>query len=299
MVQKRTARLSWEDLEAILVVSQFGSVRQAAESIQVAHTTLAKRVSNAEAILGVVAFVRGNKGYVATDAGRIVISHAERMGREVNALVRRVAAVDEEIAGKVRISMVPLVARNILSQHLGLLAAQYPKLQLIFQTNHEIVDLGRQYSDVVIRFQNEPDQSLFGKRVGALYDAVYASPEYARVVEVDEENVAMIAWSEDPSVTASAERHGYYGVRIPYIAQDMDTQVRLAIAGEGIAILPCYVGDLEPGLQRVGHRKPQKLSDIWVLTHPDYKHSVRVQAVARFCVDCLRRESGMLTGALA
>jgi DNA-binding transcriptional LysR family regulator len=299
MVQKHSARLSWEDLEAVLVVDQYGSVRQAAESIGIAHTTLAKRVSNAEAILGIVAFVRGNKGYVATDAGRIVISHAERMAREVNALTRRVSAVDEEIAGKVRISMVPFVARNILSQHLRLLTAAYPNLQLIFQTALEIVDLEQQFSDVVIRFQDEPDEHLFGRRVGAIYDAVYASPELAGVTKFNEDNVAMIAWSEAPAVLERAKLHGFKDVRVPYVAQDMDTQVRLALAGEGIAILPCYVGDPEVGLERIGNVKPKKISDIWVLTHPDYKNSARVQSVARFCVDCLRRESGLLRGVLA
>lgn len=299
MVQKQTTRLCWDDLEAIMLVGRFGSVRKAAESIGVAHTTLAKRVENAERILGVVAFVRSAKGHVTTKAGRSIVAHAERMAREANALVRHVSGTDDSVSGRVCISLLPLVLANIIRPHLGKLSGRYPKLVLEFDTNYRLSDLDKQRADVVIRFQDKPVDHLYGRRVGTMHDAVYASLELARWIGESADEVPLIGWSHSTRVTQRAAEHGFTNTRIRYIAEDIQTQRDLAISGEGIAVLPCFVGDPEQSLLRVSQGKTRPINDVWVLTHPDHKESARVQAVARFCADTIKRETGLLTGALA
>ena len=119
MVQKHSTRISWDGLEAICLVARHGTVRRAAYEIGVAHTTMAKRVATAENNLGIVAFVRGPKGYVPTDAGRKIIAHAERMSHEAAAITNNLMGADSEVAGKVRISLLPSVLSDVLSRHLG------------------------------------------------------------------------------------------------------------------------------------------------------------------------------------
>ena len=53
MVQKHSKRLSWDGMQAILLVARHGTVRAAASEIGVAHTTLAHRISVAEQTMGV------------------------------------------------------------------------------------------------------------------------------------------------------------------------------------------------------------------------------------------------------
>ncbi len=282
-----------------MLVGRFGSVRKAAESISVAHTTLAKRVENAEKKLGVVAFVRSAKGHVATKAGSSIVAHAERMAREANALVRHVSGTDDSVSGRVCISLLPLVLANIIRPHLSKLSARYPGLVLEFDTNYHLSDLDKQRADVVIRFQDKPVEHLYGRRVGTMHDAVYGSPELARSLGEPTDEIPLIAWSYSSHVTQRAAQHGFSSTRIRYVAEDIQTQRDLAISGDAIAVLPCFVGDPEQSLVRVSQGKTRRVNDVWVLTHPDHRESARVQTVARFCADTLKREAGLLQGALA
>ena len=51
-----------------------------------------------------------------------------------------------------------------------------------------------------------------------------------------------------------------------------------AAAGVGAAVLPCFLGDLRPGLVRVGPLLAELDVDLWLLTHEDLRHSARVRA---------------------
>ena len=50
-------------------------------------------------------------------------------------------------------------------------------------------------------------------------------------------------------------------------------------AGVGVGVLPCALGDQEPGLARVGDVLPELSLPLWLLTHPDLKAVPRVRAL--------------------
>ena len=49
-------------------------------------------------------------------------------------------------------------------------------------------------------------------------------------------------------------------------------------AGGGAGLLPCFVGDHRANLARIGEPIPEIDVDLWILTHPDLRHSARVRA---------------------
>jgi DNA-binding transcriptional LysR family regulator len=56
----------------------------------------------------------------------------------------------------------------------------------------------------------------------------------------------------------------------------------MAAAGLGATVLPCFVGDRNRGLVRVGGIVPDLDVDLWLLTHADLRHSARVRAFIDF-----------------
>ena len=46
----------------------------------------------------------------------------------------------------------------------------------------------------------------------------------------------------------------------------------------GIAFLPCYMGDVEPNLQRLTPILPEFTFDVWILTHPETKEAISARA---------------------
>jgi len=61
-------------------------------------------------------------------------------------------------------------------------------------------------------------------------------------------------------------------------------------AGIGVGFLPCFIGDTRPALRRLSEPDPDLAADLWLLTHPDMRHTPRV----RLFLDFLAVELGRL-----
>ena len=53
-------------------------------------------------------------------------------------------------------------------------------------------------------------------------------------------------------------------------------------AGVGVGHLPCFVADVRPSLVRLAPPEPGFAADLWLLTHPDLRHSARVRVFLDF-----------------
>jgi len=68
-------------------------------------------------------------------------------------------------------------------------------------------------------------------------------------------------------------------------------------AGAGLAVLPCYLGDPDPQLQRLGDVLPEVFADQWLLVHRDLRALPRVRAVMDAMIVLFQRERPALEGA--
>jgi DNA-binding transcriptional LysR family regulator len=89
-------------------------------------------------------------------------------------------------------------------------------------------------------------------------------------------------------------------VRAAHIACRVDALPALrdaAVAGLGLALLPCYVGDLASGLSRVTPKAlPEPRSSLWLLTHDDLRRTARIRATLDFLARALASERTLLEG---
>lgn len=69
-----------------------------------------------------------------------------------------------------------------------------------------------------------------------------------------------------------------------------------AAAGIGLTVLPCYLGDAERGLARVGDLVEAMGSGLWLLHHPDLRRSERVRALADAMREGLGERQPVLSG---
>ena len=62
-----------------------------------------------------------------------------------------------------------------------------------------------------------------------------------------------------------------------------------AAAGMGSALLPCFLGERDPSLHRIGDLDPALSTGLWLLTHPESRRSPRVRAFLDHMADELVR----------
>ena len=51
------------------------------------------------------------------------------------------------------------------------------------------------------------------------------------------------------------------------------------VDGLGLAMLPAMLGDSTSALARLGDPEPECTTDLWLLTHPDLRDTVRIKVV--------------------
>lgn len=85
---------------------------------------------------------------------------------------------------------------------------------------------------------------------------------------------------------------------IVYRTNSLINQLSAARAGIGLAALPCYLGDLEPGLVRaLPEPLPLLERELWIVTHADLRKTARVRAFLELVGDGLAARRTLFSGA--
>src|SRR5579872_753633 len=89
----------WEDLRVFLAVARFGSLSAAGDHLQLAHTTIGRRISNLEARVGGRLVARHAKGMRLTHRGRELATRLAAMETTAADLERHLLGSDNKMAG--------------------------------------------------------------------------------------------------------------------------------------------------------------------------------------------------------
>ncbi|MFT7625870.1 MAG: DNA-binding transcriptional LysR family regulator, partial [Myxococcota bacterium] len=76
----------------------------------------------------------------------------------------------------------------------------------------------------------------------------------------------------------------------------MELMVQAAQAGLGLTMLPTYVGDQQPSLQRLAQPDLRHVADLWILSHPDLRENARFRATRARVQETLRMHRPLFTG---
>jgi len=157
--------VSWNDLRYVLAVARTGTLSSAAARLRVDPTTVSRRIGRAALILGSRLFYRSGGMLVPTEAGQLVLAHAERIEFEVDRLKNTVADADTAISGSVRVTSVPILVNRVLIPALPELHNKYPMLQLELIADATNLSLNRRDADIAVRLARpHKEQSVVARR---------------------------------------------------------------------------------------------------------------------------------------
>lgn len=116
-------------LREFLVVAQEGSIRRAAERLNIAPSAVSRKLAEAERSLGVMLILRSSQGVVLTDAGRLVREHALHLQDEQTFLLDQLGRFREQGGQVVRIALGEGFAADLMQNGLAPLGRAYPAMQ--------------------------------------------------------------------------------------------------------------------------------------------------------------------------
>lgn len=285
------AEFDWNDIPLALALAQSGSMRAAGEALEVETSTISRRLASLEKALGTRLFIRSNRGYEPTDAGRVFVQQAGVAFGQVQSLLCATRAEAEGISGPVRLSATDALFDHWLIDRLPELVAAQPGLQLRLVADNRNVSFTRREADLALRLGRPTgDAALLMRKLGRIGFAVYAGEGVSGPAGRHWAQHAWLSYDDDLSATPEMQwlRRLDPNIRPVLKASSVTTLMRACESGLGLALLPVRAGD-RSRLRRLSP-KPELHREVWLLSHRDASKIKRFRAVADWLVKAFVEE---------
>lgn len=289
--------MNWDDLRLFLAVARTGSISGAARQLGVQHSTVSRRIRHFEQTLGTRLLERKTGRYELTPAGQNVKEASGRIEQEVLTVDGALLGKDTQLVGPLKVAALNNMASSVLMPMFASFNKFRPQVELHIIVSNIDVSLSQREADVAIRLTNTPTDTLIGKRIVTVASCIYGSRDYLGQLREQGREPKWIgvnccgfhkSWTKQ---LAPEQSHHFYSD---------DTQLTHAAIreGMGISILPCFMGDSDPLLERYGEPDPALNLGLWVLIHPDLKRTARVLAFRDHMVEAIKAQKNLFEGRL-
>ena len=278
----------WEDLRHFVVLAREGTLSGAARQLGVDHATVARRVAALEAETGLKLIDRRARNYQLTDDGRRIAATAMPMEETAFAVGRAVQAAKPGLRGEVSISSPPSLANALIAPQLVLLRNRHPGIRIKLIGEKRTASLNRREADVALRLSRPQEPGLIARKIGSFGFGLYGASSYLKATP--RHAFAFIGY--DDSMDDAPQQKWLQtiaaGHEIVLRTNDLENQAAAARTGVGVAVLPNFLGDLDPRLERYDATPPPPSRDVWLLVHRDISQTPLVRAVMEFLTDCIK-----------
>lgn len=258
---------SLDDMSLFLSVAEHDGLSGAARATGVPLPTLSRRMARLEQQTGRRLFLRGREGYRLTAEGRALAREAQGLAAISDRLERWVTG--EQAKPRIRITAGSWTTRH-LAREIGRVWAPQDGWMPEFLASNALFDIARREADIGVRNRRPDHPWLAGRRTRQITYAVYAAREDVTgfvslgegMADTPSERWLRMTHPEGIVTTASTG----------LIALD------LARSGFGRIVMPCFAGDLEAGLIRIGAPIAALTHEEWLVCHHNARHDPPVRA---------------------
>lgn len=294
--------LAWDDFRLVKAIADVRSLPAAAVFLGINHSTVFRRLSQIEEALGAKLFERHRSGYTLTTPGEEMVALAQRVDDDITAFTRKMAGRELAPTGELRVTTNDSLLIHLLTPLFVKFRKQCHDVRLDVVLANQELNLSKRDADVAIRATDNPPENLVGRRVASIAWALYGRAEdFPEPDAVDQERLYERDWVAlgDNLATLKAVKFVQEHVPPERIGYRINTVLGLSEAveqGLGIGHLPCFIADRRPGFVRLGPPVPEFATDLWLLTHPDLRHSPRVRVFLDFLAAEVVKQRKLIEG---
>lgn len=280
--------VGWDFYQVFIAVARNGGLTGAAQAEGSSPATIGRRILELEQSLGRQLFVRSQAGYRLTADGAVLLEQL----KEMESVARGVDAWRRHGEGQsvVRLMLGTWVAR-LACENIAAIRTEADDFRLDMSVSEQRATLAHRESDVGVRAFAPEESYLASRLVG---DVAYAS--YRRSNAIDP-RLPWLAVSPSDAVSPYLRwPHEQVASQIAIIASRPRSLLDLVRAGAGQAVLPCFVGDLDPGLERSGEEIRPLRHRQWIVTNSEDRHRRDIRTVSERLFRLLRGHGDLFSG---
>ena len=282
-------KIGWDAYEVFIAVARNGGLTGAAQASGLSPATIGRRVLEVEQAIGRTLFARSQSGYALTSDGQTLFDQL----KDMESAVRRVESWRMEASGAVTLRLAAgtwnarLIADNFRD-----LCHDRDSFRIEMTVTETRAPLAHREHDVGLRAHAPEEMNLASRLIGEVAYAAYrakSAPAYLpeRWIAVTEAD-AISNYLQWPH----RNRTGEIAVTVTRPRSLLD----LVRAGAGNAVLPCFIGDTEPGLERASDEIPELRHKQWVVTNNDDRSRREIRTLADRLTKLLKAHQDLYAG---
>ncbi len=291
---EKVAKMDWDKLRIFHAVADAGSLTHAGDTLHLSQSAVSRQIRALEESLNTTLFHRHARGLILTEQGELLFEATSSMAKRLDTAAARIRDSEEEVFGELRVTTTTGFGSLWLAPRLPALYAKYPDLKIDLMLEERVLDLPMREADVAIRMKEPSQADLIRKRLMGVRMRLYASPEYLernglpeRIEDISNHRLicqnptaaqvgagAMLVahlMSYEPRSTLKV--NNYFGV------------LQGVLSGLGIGVLPDYLTQDFPNLQRVMPDVESSEVPVFLAYPEELRHSKRVSAFRDFVQD--------------
>jgi len=295
--------LDWNALQFILALARHQALERAAEELGVDPSTVSRRVHALERDMGARVFDRTTSGHRLTAVGQRLVETAERVEADIATMERDADRADQRLEGLVRIATSDAFGRHRLAAILCSFRRLHPLVDFELVADTRTASLIQREADVAVRFVRPSQAQLASRRLAGLGQGLYAAREYLagrpyrpgdplRGHDLLGYHASLASMPEARWLDERAQ-----GARFALRANRVDLLLPAAVAGLGLAVLPCYLADGEPRLVRLLGPREVVMRELWLVLHRDSRRIGRIRAFVDHFTEQIEAQADALGGA--
>lgn len=295
-------RMNWNDLRVFLAVSENGSIRGAAKSLGVDHSTVSRRINALQKNMGARLLEKVSTGYILTSDGEEVVKATLQITEKLASLDRRLFSRNAVLRGPLRVTMPSPLATHLLMPDITAFLTMYPQVDLELIISHDELNLAKRDADVAIRLTDTtPPTHLKSKRLLTYYKAAYVANQKVdkhKNISADVPIPHWLGWEDAEITPVWVKSSEFPNLQTKHNISDIAAQVAATKAGLGMSLLPCFMADSDTGLRREPSSTPVADRCIWILTHKELYAVERIHCFFEFMGDAIIAHKELLQGGL-
>jgi DNA-binding transcriptional LysR family regulator len=279
--------VSWDAYQIFLIVARQGGLTGAAQVTALSPATVGRRILQLEGATGLSLFHRSQNGYSLTSDGEALFAEL----REMESAMRRVENWHSVSAGLVTVRVaVGTWIGWLLMENFGALCTGRDPFRIEFTVGERRAQLSHRENDIGMRAFQPEEPNLAARYLGEVAYAAYQlknSRDAERWIAVGESDAISpyLRWPHE-------NRAGQVVVTVDRPRSMLD----LARAGAGIAVLPCFIGDLDPMLERATDEIVELRHKHWIVTHNDDRSRREIRTIVDRMTRLLKSHADVFAG---
>lgn len=236
------------EVAVFIQVVQSGSFTQAAKKLGMPNSTVSQKVSSLEKRLGITLIQRTTRKLNVTPAGQAYFKKCIQGLEEIQSAELELAATQGEPNGLLRVTAPVELGASILPDLISEYTRKFPKVRVEVILSDRRMDLLSENIDLAIRAGELKDSTLIARKIGAGCFITVAAPKYLKANGTPSHPRDLAKHECLQFTPVGLEEWKFVGpkgslnVGLPgrVVINDLTAIRRLALVGDGIAMLPTH-----------------------------------------------------------